>query len=62
MISCSLVVTLSAHLDNYGLDNSLPPDFEDNFPPNITVGQTVATWKAIVIYQQKHEQETKNLN
>lgn len=31
----------------------LPSDFAVQFPESITVGQAVATWKAIVFYQQK---------
>jgi hypothetical protein len=62
----TLVDTLVAHLDSYGLDEDMLPggldSFESSFPPDITIGQTVATWKAIVMYQRKHEQETRDYN
>ena len=55
----SLIDTLVAHLDNYGLER-LPPQFEKQFPRTITVGQAVATWKAIVFSQQQHEHDIKD--
>ena len=55
----SLIDTLVADLDNYELEE-LPPQFEEQFPQTITVGQAVATWKAIVFYQQQHEHDIKD--
>lgn len=37
----------------------LPPEFVRKFPETIEVGQSVATWKAVVFYQAKHEQAIK---
>ena len=51
---CRLIDTLEAHLDQYGLD-PLHPDIAKRFPESITVSQAVATWKAIVSYQQHYE-------
>ena len=42
---------LETHLDQYGLDPLLP-DIAKTFPESITVSQAVATWKAIIYYQQ----------
>ena len=53
---CRLLDTLEAHLDQYGLDPLLP-DIAKRFPKSITVSQAVATWKAIVSYQQHYERE-----
>ena len=53
---CRLIDTLEAHLDQYGLD-PLSPDIAKRFPESITVSQAVATWKAIVSYQQHYERE-----
>ena len=58
-IVCSLIDTLVAHLDNYGLEG-LPPQFEKQFSQTITVGQAIATWKAIVFYQQQHEHDIRD--
>ena len=58
-IVCSLIDTLVAHLDNYKLEG-LPPQFEEQFSQTITVGQAVATWKAIVFYQQQHEHDIRD--
>ena len=54
--SYRLLDTLEAHLDQYGLDPLLP-DIAKRFPESITVSQAVATWKAIVFYQQHYEQD-----
>jgi hypothetical protein len=51
-----LLDTLVAHLKGFA-DDLLPGGFEDSFPPDITIAQTVATWKALVMYQRNHEQE-----
>ena len=47
---CRLLETLEAHVERYGLD-PLPSHFRKKFPESITLGQTAATWKHIVIYQ-----------
>ena len=52
-----LLDTLEAHLRRYGLD-PLHPDIAKTFPGSITVSQAVATWKAIIYYQQRYEHET----
>lgn len=46
-----------AHLEAYGMEKYLPPEFCTKFPDSITIKQSIATWKAIVVYQQKHECE-----
>ena len=51
-----------AHLESYGLDNELPPGFEENFPETITLKQSVATWILIVFHQLRHEQEIMSNN
>ena len=51
LLLCRLLDILEAHLDQYGLD-PLSPDIAKRFPESITVSQAVATWKAIVSYQQ----------
>ena len=57
-ICCSLRDTLYIHLENNELENLLPEGFQTKFPESVTVGQSVETWKTIVIYQHKHEQKT----
>ena len=54
---CSLRETMYAHLESYDLDNDLPPGFQENFPETITLKQSVATWRLIIFYQLRHEQE-----
>jgi hypothetical protein len=55
---------LVAHLESYGLNDDLLPggldSFEGSFPPDITIRQTIATWKIIVMYQKKYEHEINN--
>lgn len=49
--------TIYAHLESYELEDMLPHQFQMRFPESITVGQSVEAWKAVVIYQERHEQE-----
>ena len=59
LFAFSLISAVAAHLNDYGLEG-LPHQFEEQFPQTITVGQAVATWKAIVFYQQQHEHDIKD--
>ena len=49
-LCCSLISTLEAHLETYGLD-PIPERLAKLFPEHITLGQAVATWKHIIRYQ-----------
>lgn len=51
--TCSLVEEVTIHNERYGLEPL--PKFAEKFPKSITLGQTIATWKHIVHYQQKQE-------
>lgn len=53
----SLRDTIHPHLENYHLADTLPLHFSDKFPEEITVEQSIDTWKTIVMYLEKHEQE-----
>uniref|UniRef100_A0A1X7TWB5 RZ-type domain-containing protein n=1 Tax=Amphimedon queenslandica TaxID=400682 RepID=A0A1X7TWB5_AMPQE len=53
----SLRDTIYPHLQNYHLADTLPHHFSDRFPEEITVEQSIDTWKNIVLYLEKHERE-----
>ena len=59
LFACSLINAVVDHLNDYGLEG-LPHQFKEQFPQTITVGEAVATWKAIVFYQQQHEHDIKS--
>lgn len=39
-------------MEQVELVEMIPSNFKDEFPESITVGQSVATWKVVVFYQQ----------
>lgn len=39
------------------MEQLLPADFTDKFPEDITISQSIATWKTAVMYQQQTETE-----
>ena len=49
-----LVDTLMAHLEKNNLEG--PPKLEE-LPNDITLAETVATWKYVVHFQEKQKQE-----
>ena len=49
-----LVDTLDAHLENNNLER--PPQLEE-LPDDITLAETVATWKYVVHFQEKQKRE-----
>lgn len=51
--------TFQGHVEMTELDpdEMFPVGFMDKFPESIKVGQSVATWKVIVFYQQTLEQQ-----
>ena len=52
-ITYSLVEEVTIHNKRYGLEPL--PRFAERFPKSIKLGQTIATWKHIVHYQQEQE-------
>lgn len=53
----SLKDTLLNHLQRHDMERLLPNTFMEEFPQSVTIEQSISTWKAIVVYQQKFEQD-----